>query len=64
MLAGTITDALLLASVTVSPPAGATPVRVTVTLAGLPPARIEGETDTLHGAAGLTVIVVDFVTPL
>ena len=44
-LAGTVAAALLLERVTVTPPVGATPLRVTVPVAEVPPVTLAGETD-------------------
>ena len=62
--AGTITDGggaatpgFELPSVTVTPPAGATPFKVTVPLLDVPPATLDGDTDMETNASGTTVRV-------
>jgi hypothetical protein len=58
---------LLLDSVTISPPLGAGDVSVTVPVELFPPRTAVGLSDNADNAAGgwgLTVKVVDFVTPL
>ncbi len=60
MLAGTVAAALLLARVTMTPPAGAGALRFTVPLEELPPTSVDGDSETLlivpwTGAGGLIV---------
>jgi hypothetical protein len=69
--AGTVTDtggeatALLLVRVTVTPPAGAGPVSVTVLLVVLlPPTTVLGDSVSARNAGGLTVSVAVLVAPL
>jgi hypothetical protein len=65
-LAGTTADVLLLESVTVAPPAGAAPVKVTVPVEGLPPSTLAGSSVMLDNATGPDVMVSSAVcvTPL
>ena len=62
-LAGTVIPDLLLESVTTSPPAGATPVSVTVPVDALPPLTDAGLSVTLLAAGAVTVSAAVFVTP-
>src|SRR5439155_8896724 len=67
--AGTVAAvALLLASVTTMPPAGAGPLRVTVPVEEVPPFTMVGlsvsvDSVTVTGGAAATVSVADCVTP-
>jgi len=65
-LAGTTADVLLLESVTVEPPAGAGPLKVTVPLDEFPPATLAGSSVTLDNETGPDVMVsrAVCVTPL
>jgi hypothetical protein len=60
-LAGTVAAALLLDSVTIAPPAGATLPNVTVPVDPLPPTTAVGFTVKLESTGGLIVKVVVFV---
>jgi hypothetical protein len=63
--AGTVAAAvLLLVSVTVAPPAGALPFRVTVAVLFAPPVTVAGFSETEEGVNGLTVSVAVLLTPL
>src|SRR5438093_5237782 len=66
-LAGTVAAALLLASVTPNPPAGAADVNVTVPCADVPPVTLVGLSETAlseaGGGGGVTVSVPAFVAP-
>src|SRR5712692_4417632 len=63
--AGTTTPGLLLVKVTLIPPAGAGPVRLTLfNVAGEPPTTDVGESATESNATGLTVSTAVLVTPL
>ena len=62
-LGGTITAALLLESATWAPPAGAGPLRVTVPLAGVPPATLDGLMTSDEMTAGVTVSAAVCVAP-
>src|SRR2546429_427335 len=63
MEAGTVASALLLASVTTVPPAGAGPARFTVPMDVLPPKTDVGESVKDETAGGLIVSAFVFVTP-
>jgi hypothetical protein len=54
-LAGTVTAALLLESVTCAPPAAAGPLRVTVPVAAAPPVTLAGLTFSAETTGGSTV---------
>jgi len=62
-LDGTCTAALLLDSVTVAPPKGATPVSVTIPVALFPPMTDDGLRATDASVEGLTVKLAVRVTP-
>jgi hypothetical protein len=54
-LAGTVAAALLLDSVTAAPPAGATPLNVTVPLEALPPTTLVGLSESAESVTGAGV---------
>ena len=65
-LAGTVaTDVLLLERITIAPPAGAAPLRVTVPIEELPPITLDGlsVTDDAVTGAGVTARLVVSVVP-
>lgn len=67
MVAGTVIAALLLASVTAAPPAGAAALSVTLSCALAPPVRLAGETATelsVGSVTGVSVMLADCDAPL
>jgi len=64
-VAGTVTDGLLLLSVTTAPPAGAAPFNVTVlAVVDTPPATVAGDSVTADTPGGTTFNVAVTVVPL
>jgi hypothetical protein len=62
--AGTVALGFELASVTVTPAAGAGPFNVTVAVLGFPPSNAVGAREMPESAVGVTFSVVDTVAPL